>query len=145
MGYTTEFKGELRFTRELTGKELAAVSNMLGEDCRDHPEWGTGDSLSYIDLELTNDFGGLKWDGSEKTYDLEKKVNVLIKQVRKEVPDFGLTGSLLAQGESVDDRWALVIGENGFATRQEVALSGKVVTCPHCDEKFVLEEAKDKE
>lgn len=143
MGYTTEFTGELKFTTELTGKQLAKVKSFLGEDCREHPEWGdTG--LSYIDLELNDDFTGLKWDGAEKTYDLEKKVNLLIKNVRKDYSEFGLTGQLLAQGEEVTDRWVLLM-DNGKAVHRKSVIKGKKVTCPHCDEDFMLEEAGDKD
>jgi hypothetical protein len=139
MGYSTEFKGELKFTRELTGGELAKVRSMLGEDCRDYPEWDAT-HLSYIDLELNNDFSGLKWNGSEKTYQLEEKVNVVIKQMKKTIPDFGLTGYLVAQGEAFDDRWTLVI-ENGIAINKRVEIKGQRVTCPHCDEDFIIEES----
>lgn len=141
MGYNTDFKGVLRFASDLSGKQIAALSKILGEDCRDHPEWDAGD-LTHMDLELTDDYEGLKWNESEKTYDLEKKVNVIIRLMRKQWPDFGLTGQLAAQGEDMNDRWALVIGEDGWAQRQEIALTGDVVECPHCGEKFALEGKK---
>ena len=143
MGYSTEFTGELKFTTELTGKQLAKVKSFLGGDSREHPEWGGAD-LTYIDLELNDDFTGLKWDGAEKTYDLEKKVNLLIKNVKKDYPEFGLTGQLLAQGEDVSDRWVLAM-DNGKAVHRKTAIKGKKVTCPHCDEDFLLEGADDKE
>lgn len=139
MGYTTEFKGELKFTKELTATQLAELASMLGQDCRQHPEWGTKD-LYYIDLELTKDFSGIKWDGSEKTYGLENLVNVVIHQMRKKWPDFGLSGSLLAQGEEIGDIWQLTIGDDGLAKKVPVALAGRIVTCPHCDERFLLGE-----
>lgn len=60
MGYTTTFKGQLRFTSELKASELAVLGQLFGEDCRDHPEWGATD-LYYINLELTKDFSGLQW------------------------------------------------------------------------------------
>lgn len=40
MGYTTNFKGESRFTSEPTASQLALIKAMFDEDCRDHPEWG---------------------------------------------------------------------------------------------------------
>lgn len=140
MGYSTEFTGELKFTKEITIPQLAALNAMMGEDCRDHPEWSAPD-LYYIDLEITDDFSGIKWSGAEKTYDLEKLVNVVIRVMRGTWPDFGLTGQLLAQGENVEDRWSLTIGEDGWACRQKVALTGQIVTCPHCEHRFVLESA----
>jgi hypothetical protein len=110
MGYSTSFKGELRFTSEPTAKQLAALKAICGEDCRDHPEWEGSEGLYYVDLELTDDFSGIRWNGAEKTYGLERIVNVVLAEMRKQWPDFGLTGSLLAQGESLEDRWALHMG-----------------------------------
>lgn len=138
MGYSTNFKGELHFTREATASQLAALKAMCGEDCRDHPEWGTKD-LYYLDLELNDDFTGIRWDGSEKTYDLDKLVNVVLTEMRKKWPDFGLTGTLSAQGEDVEDRWALTIGEDGMAHKLPLAPTGTIVTCPHCHGRFELE------
>jgi NAD-dependent DNA ligase len=137
MGYTTEFTGELKFTNELTAKQLAKVKSFLGEDCREHPEWGNT-NLTYIDLELLDDFSGLKWDCSEKTYDLPEKINLLIDNVKKEYPDFGLSGRLFAQGEEIYDRWTLTI-ENGVAVERKTVIKGKKVSCPHCKEEFIVE------
>lgn len=137
MGYSTEFKGELKFTTELTASQLAKVKSFLGEDCRQHPEWGAM-GMSYIDLELLDDFTGLKWDGSEKTYDLTEKVNLIITEMQKDYPEFGLQGSFIAQGEDIDDRW--VLKANGsVAKREDIVMTGEKVTCPHCGEDFRLE------
>jgi NAD-dependent DNA ligase len=141
MGYTTEFSGELLFTEELKASELAELNKFLGEDCREHPEW-ENTSLTYIDLELTKNFDGLTWNGSEKTYDLTEKVNLVIERMQKVYPGFGLTGELLAQGEEVGDVWRLVM-KNNVAYEVRIDLSHKKkVTCPHCDEEFFLEEEK---
>ena len=137
MGYSTNFKGELKFAKELTGSQLAALKSMMGEDCREHPEWGAKD-LYYIDLDLTDDFSGLKWNGAENTYCLEKLVNVVIVEMRKKWPDFALTGTLNAQGEYVEDRWTLSIGEDGMAKKTKVAVIGQRIVCPHCEQTFIL-------
>ncbi len=138
MGYSTEFKGELRFTSELNAKQLAALNAFFGEDCRDHKDWdATG--LYYVDLELSEDFGGIKWNGAEKTSDLDEIVNVIIRNMRNTWPDFGLTGKMIAQGEDIEDRWILAIGKDGFAERLPMAISGKKITCPHCEKPFILE------
>lgn len=142
MGYTTTFKGVLKFKSELTTSALCKLSEFLGEDCRQHPEWGHTD-LSYIDLELTKDYQGLKWDGSEKTYDLEVKVQLIIDQMRKEYPDFDLEGCLLAQGEDAGDRWELHVA-NGKAAKQDIPLSTDEIICPDCGHLFKLSEAKKK-
>ncbi|PLC06362.1 hypothetical protein CY658_04835 [Variovorax sp. RO1] len=140
MGYSTKFSGELRFATEPTAPQLAALNVMFGEDCRDHPEWSAPDLYS-IDLELNEDFTGLRWDGMEKTYDLDKLVNVVIDQMRAKWPDFALVGSLQAQGEDVEDRWTLAIGEDGRAHHVDTPATGAIVTCPHCDHRFMLDVA----
>lgn len=137
MGYTTNFEGEFKFKEELTGSQLAKIKSFLGEDCRDHPEWGRTD-LTYIDLELLEDFSGLKWDGSEKTYDLVDKINLIIIEMRKEIPDFDLTGKMSAQGEEIDDKYEIII-KDGLAVQVDIKPSGTKVLCPHCEESFYLE------
>lgn len=136
MGYSTDFTEELKFTQELTASQLAKVKNFLGKDCRNHPEW-EAPGLTYVDLELLDDFSGLKWDGSEKTYDMVGLVNMIIRNMRQDMPEFGFTGKLLAQGEDIDDRWELLI-EDGFAIKKDVPQTGSKVTCPHCEEHFYL-------
>jgi hypothetical protein len=93
-----------------------------------------------IELELNKDFNGVKWNGAEKTYDLVEKINFVIKNMKKNHSEFGLTGELLAQGEDVGDVWRLVM-ENNVAYEKKIDLSHKKkVTCPHCEEEFFLDE-----
>lgn len=143
MGYTTSFTGELKFATELTASQLAFLSSMLGEDTRDHPEWKRDPKayVGYIDLELTKDFSGLQWSGAEKTYGLEESVNIITREMRIQWPDFRLVGSLNAQGESFEDRWSLVMAEDGTASKQEIVITGQRVECPHCGRKFIAEAA----
>jgi hypothetical protein len=137
MGCTTKFTGHLSFTRELTASELAVVSSFFNEDCRDHPDWVSfGETLFYIDLKLTKDFSGIEWDGSEKTYFLDKLINVLITEVKKKIHDFGLSGSMDAQGEDIDDAWTLLINDEGFAENIKRVVIG-VVECPECQHRFI--------
>ncbi|MFA5154166.1 MAG: hypothetical protein WC554_16570 [Clostridia bacterium] len=134
MGYSTDFDGELKFKKPLTKKQIEKLETFLGEDCRDHEEWGQLD-LTYIDLKLTKDQSGLKWDGSEKTYDLVDKVNLIINEMHKDFPDFELEGQLTAQGEDMKDRWYLAI-ENGFACKRKTLV--KTVICPECNHEFLV-------
>ena len=138
MGYNTDFHGTLTFTQPLGEDAIAKLKTMLGEDCRDHPEWGAP-NLSYIDLQLTPLHDGLQWDGSEKTYDLVEKVNVIITEMRKNFPGFGLAGHLVAQGEDTSDRWILLIGPDGMAQAAEAPDFGAKVICPHCRGEFRLD------
>lgn len=141
MGYTTEFTGELRFTHELTASQLAYIQQFLGEDVRDHKDWGTPEELGLqytVDLRLTNDFSGIEWDGSEKAYHMVNQVNFVIGKMKDKYPDFGLVGRLSARGEDCDDVWELVI-ENGVAVQHELTPTGTKVTCPHCEGTFYWE------
>jgi len=141
MWYCTTFTGQLKFPTDMTIPCLTLVKSFLGKDCREHPEWGHPE-LTYIDLTLTDDLSGLEWDWSEKTYDLPEKINLIITEVRKHYPNFTLTGQLNAQGEDFDDRWILEFASDGsgLAVSTPLVISGKVIKCPHCDEKFQLEE-----
>lgn len=121
MGYNTNFVGELRFAIEPTAAQLAALKEILGEDVRDHDDWivDTRTGCTYIDLVLTDDFCGIRWDDStEKTYGLEEAVNVVTRLMRQHWPEFRLVGHLNAQGEDFEDRWSLVIDADGWASRQ---------------------------
>jgi hypothetical protein len=140
MGYNTTFKGQLKFTCEPTLKMLAKLNPMMGEDFRDHKDWNHSECQGYIDLLLLDDFSGLRWnDGTEKTYGLVETVNAVIEIMRRDFPDFGLTGFLEAQGEDAEDRWNLVMGEDGVARKMNVPIPGVKVTCPDCHHKFYVE------
>jgi hypothetical protein len=139
MGYTTQFDGALKFTTDINIKQLAHIKQYMGEDFRDHPDWEKPDSyMNYIDLVILDDYSGIKWSGAEKTYGMVESVNFIIDEMKKLWPDFGLEGEMTAQGEEIKDVWKLVM-ENGRAIKKEIILEGTIVTCPHCEEEFVLE------
>ncbi len=122
MGYNTEFSGILKFTEPITLGQTIVLNLILGEDCRNHPEWDAM-GLTWIDLELVKDtrkmlYIGLHWDGAEKTYDLVEKVNLILKLMWKQFPDFGLKGQLKAQGQDANDTWLLTM-KNRKAIREE--------------------------
>lgn len=131
MGYNTEFKGELKFVKPLTGPQLAELNRYIN---------GTAIMIDngsyYSDLVLLDDFSGLRWnDETEKTYKLVEIINWLIDKF-----DFlELEGELLAQGEDHEDRWKLAI-KNGKAIRIDYPRTGMKITCPICDGEFVLED-----
>lgn len=137
MGYNTEFKGVLTFNSDIKVGALRKLTTYLGEDCREHPEWDRPD-LTYINLEITEEYVGLQWNGAEKTYDLVDKVNLVIREMQKKFPEFALEGELVAQGENMNDRWILKM-ENNVAVKKSIVITGEIITCPHCGEKFVLE------
>ncbi len=138
MGYMTEFKGELKFTTEMTGTQLAEVKSFCDADIREHPEWGKAKTFNYFFLTLLDDFSGLKWNGVENARGMVEQVNIITLNMCKRWPDFGLTGRMLAQGEYIDDRWELVV-EDGVATKEDVAVTGTRIMCPCCNETFAYE------
>ena len=141
MGYTTMFTGSLDFVGDIPREQLAYLNNnILGQDCRDHPglKWLGAKGLYYIDLELLDNFKGIQWNGAEKVYDMDKLVNVVIRQMRQRFPDFKLQGIMYAQGEDFADKWKLVINNNGWAVKERIKVTGDIVRCPHCREEFVL-------
>jgi len=139
MGYSTDFKGELKFCYELSVSELSEVKKFFGEDCRDHGDWEGTLGLYYVDLEFLDDFSGVKWNGAEKTHDMVGVVNMITETMSRSYPDFCFNGKLLAQGEDLEDRWELVIDGNGVAKRKDIVIPGSRVECPNCNCSFILE------
>lgn len=111
----------MRFNAKLTETQLSAIKQILRQDCREHPEWDAPD-LTCIDLALLPDNSGIQWDGSEKTYHMPELVNVVITQMRREFPDFGLSGVMTAQGSDVGDLWELYIDDDGYAKMRVLRL-----------------------
>jgi len=138
MGYTTKFTGALLFTSDITAKELAKIKSFFGEDCRDHPEWDCDGT--YIDLELNDDFTGIRWDdGTEKNSGMVDHINLIIREMQKDNPAFGLAGGMNCQGEDASDRWQIGI-HNNVAVRIEWPVTGKKVACPSCGKHFIVED-----
>ncbi len=137
MGYNTEFQGQLYFIDDITGSELNILKQYLEADCREHPEWKAPTDLAYIDLELNDDFSGLKWTGAEKTYGMSEAINFIIKRMKLFNPAFGLKGKFTAQGEDMDDRYEITI-VNNRAIKKNLVVVGEIMECPHCGGKINL-------
>jgi hypothetical protein len=136
MGYSTDFKGELRLRAGTTVEELRKLKELLEmDDARAFGmKNGYGD-LGYIDLELTKDLGGLKWTGAEKTRGMTQAVTMIVGEMRKTYPAFTLEGTLQAQGEDAEDRWDLVV-EGGTTRVVKYRMVGEKVKCPECRHEF---------
>ena len=149
MGYSTDFRGKLKFRNELSASHIAYLLTFLGADRRDigyddpwdYIDGKYGKYWYHIDLEFTEDFSGLKWNDCEKTYELENIINFLTYKMDEKFPDFDfeLEGQLQAQGEDMEDRWTLFM-KNGKAIKLQRPKKGKKIECPHCEEEFYLEE-----
>lgn len=144
MGYTTEFEGILKFTRPLTAEQELYLQTICSgdlEDPDDHPDWiKPKGNLSYIQYVIAPDKSGIQWDENEKFYYAENACNLVILTMQAKFPDFGLEGSLRAQGEEIGDIWDLAI-VNGVAVRRELPKPEDTITCPHCNEDFLLKDA----
>lgn len=120
MGYNTDFEGELLFKDNITVPMLADFKKFLGEDCRDHKEWEGAKDFTYVDLELTSDMLGIQWNGSEKSYNMVEIINMIIHNMRKKYPEFGFKGGRMeAKGEDFDDRWAIIVLEDGTVDSED--------------------------
>lgn len=141
MGYTTRFSGQLNFNNPLSAEQELKLREILPgpsecyENTDDHPDWilPEGYRGGYVQLEITKDKTGIKWDGNEKFYHAEHAVNTVILTMQKDFPVFGLNGELLAQGEEVGDVWILRIID-GLAQRIDVSVD--LTECPECGHKF---------
>lgn len=146
MGYYTKFKGVFKIEPELKATQLAHLKQFLGEDFRDHPDWIKNEyyhNLHYsIDLQLTDDFSGLEWDGMEKSQEMVAQVNYIISQMRDICPEFKLSGKFIAQGENIQDSWELIIDETGWAKKLETPPTGTEIICPHCKKIFFYDKKK---
>lgn len=146
MGYSTDFEGELKFTREITVSELRAIKEILDQDDAEKLAASSGyqrtkdDRFSYLNLELTDDFTGIKWDGGEKTYYMVTSLNVVMHAIKQQIPDLALTGSMFAQGEEIGDVWGIEI-KDGQAVQVEVK-KPPMMKCPHCSEWFKTADAE---
>lgn len=137
MGYSTDFKGELRLRGGTTVQELRTLKQFfnLGDPREFALANGYGDP-GYVDLELTDDLSALKWNGTEKTRGMPQAVQMIVGEMRKQYPEFTLDGTLQAQGEEADDRWDLVV-ESGVTRIVKYRMVGDKVECPECRHKFV--------
>jgi hypothetical protein len=139
MGYTTNFQGVIKITPELKASEIKFIQNMFGDMREWNPAMAKELDMTWLNFEFDKDFTGIGWDGAEKFYDADKCMEVLINETIKKYPHLSFNGILQAQGEDFDDKWQLIV-KNNKVSRKEVALKGKIIECPHCEEKFELEE-----
>lgn len=141
MSYDTKFTGTLFFKEELTMPQLKLLKTFLGEDCRPHPEWQhtSYGNFNFIDLEFTDDYSGLKWNGTEKTYNLHCAINLILTRMRMTAfPEFELLGKLV--GRDDEDEFEVYIGDDKLAHVRYGINIFKTITCPHCAKEFEVTE-----
>lgn len=112
MGYNTDLKGEMKFSREITEDEQKYIAAMFQED--EFDDYITREKKPhYIQFGFNHDFTGLVWDGSEKFYEIKEAMEFILDNVAGKLPDMKITGGFVCQGEDISDRYTLIIdGEN---------------------------------
>jgi hypothetical protein len=101
MGYDTQFYGTLQYTRTLTDAELTWLTDRNARNVPGMREFrATNEGISYA---------------SEKTYDMVGLLNSITADARKNIPDFGLKGSLFARTEFEPYHWLVKINNDGVA------------------------------
>ncbi len=144
MGYDTQYDGALYFSNleDISVEKLRYLKSILGEDYRDHKEWHSflpeKTYLTYIDFKLLDDFSGIEHTGAEKSHDQVDALNLIkaLMEVKFGKP-FRLEGRILCQGEDIEDRWFLIMGDDGVAYRLDIEI-GTLITCPECGHRFEL-------
>lgn len=146
MGYTLQYRGILKIEPELKTSQLKYLKQFLNTDKRQHPEWEQNEyfnKLHYtIDMELTEDFDGIRWTGAEKSCEVPAQINYIISQMKKECPDFKLKGKFIVVDPADDNRWEIHINEKGWAEESKTASKGEKIICPQCGTEFYHNETK---
>ena len=119
MGYTTEFDGNLYFDCDMTDDMFARLDLVMGVDIRYHKQLKESNWFFHIDIEISDDKKSLLWNGSEKSYYMERQVQYVIDYMKEVFPDFNLFGFMEAQGEEHEDHWYLVT-ENGISCKWKI-------------------------
>jgi hypothetical protein len=106
MGYSTDFEGTIKIEPALTAKDMKKIEKFI-ED----PTFPSDFYTHHCDYEITEECDGIRWNGSEKSYDMDKILPLLIQKFFKPM-GYKLNGVMLAQGESMEDRWRMVVKDN---------------------------------
>jgi hypothetical protein len=103
MGYTTEFRGRLKFSRQLTEVESAVMHELAetrhGGNIAEDPAF-PGYYCQWI---VTGDRKYLEWDGGEKFYNYIEWLNHIIDR-HLEPWGVTVTGTIRWQGEERNDK-----------------------------------------
>lgn len=173
MGYTTEFKGQIRVEPKLSQEEIEFFTkftetrrmecdqgpyyvNRGGSFGQDSTDTGvisynsppSGQPGLWCQWIPTEDGQFIEWNGTEKFYNSVEWMQYLIThffgdhpKAAEELPFLKshlLSGRIEAHGEEYGDRWVLIV-ENNTVTQVEHPIIGESITCPHCEESFILE------
>lgn len=106
MGYNTDFEGEITVTPALTAAEYAVMRKLTTERHEDNSMYGgRGEAPGYYcDWEFSVDGTRLYWNGGEKSYEMDKWLELLVRKL----PGHEFHGTVVARGEEFNDMWKMV-------------------------------------
>ncbi len=115
MGYTTEYSGELDIEPPLPAETVAAINEFC--TTRHDPGYTEEQPSIWCDWEVQPDGASIGWNGTEKSYMMDKWLPILIRDFIEPTGSV-VNGAMEAQGEDMGDRWTLVVTDN-VVTRKE--------------------------
>jgi len=144
-----DYKGKLKISPELRASDIAYLKGFLGEDLRDHrDEWPHTDkydelvdATNFIDVDFDDSFCYLQVDeNTEKQRGITETMNYIISVMREKIPNFELSGSIIEQGDYVDEIYKIKRQDDGYFKHVKVKLEGDIICCPLCEDKFILKD-----
>jgi hypothetical protein len=141
MGYTTEFSGQISINPPLNEQEIEYLCDFCATrhmergkgiyyvdashghgDNSDVPDYNNNGKLPglWCHWVSTDDGTALEWDEGEKFYNAEEWMRFVIDHFLRPghlapmefLQGHTLNGSILAQGEDINDRWRLIVENN---------------------------------
>lgn len=114
MGYTTEFSGKLTIDPPLDMDLIEKINEFCEERHGGPADIFPGIPGFWCDWKVGEDGDKIYWNGSEKSYNMDKWLELLIKEFIAPAGSV-VSGRLLAQGEERNDVWLLVADKNRVA------------------------------
>lgn len=129
MGYNTSFDGYIRLS--VNNNDIDEIVNFLTKLISRSPRDLLKDYKSeikkigftedfqysmYFDIFITKNSDSdailLKWDGSEKTYNMSEKIAFIIHMSLLKYTDINFSGHMTAYGEDSGDIWGILVKDN---------------------------------
>ena len=108
MGYTTDFKGSLKFNKPLTIRQLKTIQEFDGKRPRSNLYVGSTMPDSWCDWAVDDLGESIAWNGSEKSYHMFEWLMWLRSNLLSAWGIVLLDGIIEASGEERNDRWAII-------------------------------------
>lgn len=117
MGYTTEFDGKFKFSKELTMSQYKTLKDFAeqrhGDNLKEHEECPS----FYCQWVPTDDGKYLEWDGNEKFYSYIEWLEILIEKFFNPWK-IKLNGEVTWEGEESGDLGKIVVKNNVVTAKQ---------------------------